>query len=95
MAHPDHDQFIGRLAGARLRGMADGRAVTRVGPEVHPDAETWAAYVEGGLQAIHVRHRASAAAGGTSGKSAGTAAVKARRSPVRGWSKASFHACRR
>jgi len=54
MAHPDHDQVIGRIAGARLRGMADGRAVTRVGPEVHPDAETWAAYVEGGLQADEV-----------------------------------------
>jgi hypothetical protein len=50
MAHPDHDQVIGRIAGARLRGMADGRAVTGAAPEVHPDAETWAAYVDGGLQ---------------------------------------------
>ena len=50
MAHPDHDQVIGRIAGARLRGMADGRAVTGTAPEVHPDAELWAAYVDGGLQ---------------------------------------------
>jgi hypothetical protein len=48
MAHPDHDQVIGRLVGARLRSAAahgQGRAV----PEAHPDAETWAAYVDGGL----------------------------------------------
>jgi len=54
MAHPDHDQFIGRLAGARLRGTADRRAVSGAAAEAHPDAETWAAYVDGGLQADEV-----------------------------------------
>ena len=53
MAHPDHDQVIGRLVGARLRGAADGRAVSGA-PEAHPDAETWAAYVDGGLRADEV-----------------------------------------
>src|SRR4051812_18588188 len=49
MAHPDHDQVIGRLAGARLRGTA-GRVTSGAAAEVHPDAETWAAYADGGLQ---------------------------------------------
>ncbi len=53
MAHPDHDQVIGRLVGARLRGAAThgpGAAAP-----AHPDAETWAAYLDGGLQADEVR----------------------------------------
>src|SRR5204863_5008240 len=54
MAHPDHDQVIGRLAGARLRGTAERRAVSGRASEVHPDAETWAAYVDGGLDADEV-----------------------------------------
>ena len=54
MAHPDHDQVIGRLVGARLRGTADRRAVSGGAAEAHPDAETWAAYVDGGLQADEV-----------------------------------------
>ncbi len=48
MAHPDHDQVIGRLAGARLRGSAERRRGDAT-VEPHPDAETWAAYVDGGL----------------------------------------------
>ena len=48
MAHPDHDQVIGRLAGARLHGSAARRSRRRP-VEPHPDAETWAAYVDGGL----------------------------------------------
>ena len=54
MAHPDHDQVIGRLVGARMRGPA-GRGPADVSPAqagatgAHPDAETWAAYVDGGL----------------------------------------------
>src|SRR5688572_24573719 len=54
MAHPDHDQVIGRLVGARLRGAADRRAVSGAAAEAHPDAETWAAYVDGGLRADEV-----------------------------------------
>ena len=54
MAHPDHDQVIGRLVGARLRGAADRPAVSGTAPEAHPDAETWAAYVDGGLRADEV-----------------------------------------
>ena len=54
MAHPDHDQVIGRLVGARLRGAADRRAVSGGAAEAHPDAEAWAAYVDGGLRADEV-----------------------------------------
>ena len=49
MAHPDHDQVIGRLVGARLRGPAVRRPGSAAA-EVHPDAETWAAYVDDGLR---------------------------------------------
>ncbi len=49
MAHPDHDQVIGRLIGARLRGPAGRRPGGTVVAEAHPDAETWAAYLDGGL----------------------------------------------
>ena len=48
MAHPDHDPVIGRLAGARLHGSAERRRGDAT-VEPHPDAETWAAYVDGGL----------------------------------------------
>jgi Putative zinc-finger len=54
MAHPDHDQVIGRLVGARLRGAADGRPVSDAAAEAHPDAEAWAAYLDGGLRADDV-----------------------------------------
>jgi hypothetical protein len=54
MAHPDHDQAIGRLVGARLRGAADRRAVSGAAAESHPDAEAWAAYLDGGLGADEV-----------------------------------------
>jgi hypothetical protein len=54
MAHPDHDQVIGRLVGTRLRGGAERHAVSDGAAEVHPDAETWAAYVDGGLRADEV-----------------------------------------
>jgi hypothetical protein len=46
MAHPDHDQVIGSLVAARLRGAA-ARDTARIEP--CPDGETWAAYVDGGL----------------------------------------------
>ncbi|MEO5823806.1 MAG: zf-HC2 domain-containing protein [Vicinamibacteraceae bacterium] len=50
MAHADHDQVFGRLAGARLRGTAESRlGGAAAAAEAHPDAETWAAYVDGGL----------------------------------------------
>jgi hypothetical protein len=48
MTHPDPDQVIGRLAGARL-----GRAPAPAG-EVCPDAETLAAYADGGLSVDEV-----------------------------------------
>jgi len=54
MAHPDHDQVIGRLIGARLRGTAARRPAGASAAEPHPDAETWAAYVDGGLLADEV-----------------------------------------
>ena len=54
MAHPDHDQVIGRLIGARLRGTAERRPRGAAAAEPHPDAETWAAYVDGGLLADEV-----------------------------------------
>jgi hypothetical protein len=54
MAHPDHDQVIGRLIGARLRGTAARRPGGASAAEPHPDAETWAAYVDGGLLADEV-----------------------------------------
>jgi len=44
MAHPEHDAALGRLAAARLRA---GRVEARL--DAHPDAETWAAYADGGL----------------------------------------------
>jgi hypothetical protein len=53
MAHPDHDQVIGRLAGARLRG--SGARRSGAAASAHPDAETWAAYVDGGLPPEEVR----------------------------------------
>jgi hypothetical protein len=56
MAHPDHDQVIGRLVGARLRGPAERRPGGAGAAEPHPDAETWAAYVDGGLLPGEVRH---------------------------------------
>jgi hypothetical protein len=49
MAHPDHDRVIGRLVGARLRGPAGRGPGGASAAEAHPDAETWAAYVDGGL----------------------------------------------
>lgn len=49
MAHPEHDAALGRLAAARLRA---ARAEVRL--DAHPDAETWAAYVDGGLVADEV-----------------------------------------
>jgi hypothetical protein len=55
MAHPDHDQVIGRLIGARLRGTAEHRPGSVPVADAHPDAETWAAYVDGGLLADEVR----------------------------------------
>ena len=53
MAHPDHDQVIGRLVGARLRGVT-ARPSGAGSADVHPDAETWAAYVDSGLRADDV-----------------------------------------
>ena len=44
MAHPEHDAALGRLAAARLRAASAG-----VRLDAHPDAETWAAYADGGL----------------------------------------------
>jgi hypothetical protein len=52
MAHPDHDQVIGSLVAARLRGAAT-RATAA---EPCPDAETWAAYVDGGLLPAEASH---------------------------------------
>jgi len=49
MAHPDHDQVIGRLVGARLRRTTERRAGGGAMTQAHPDAESWAAYVDGGL----------------------------------------------
>ncbi len=54
MAHPDHDQVIGRLVGARLRGAGDLRPGHADAAEPCPDAEAWAAYVDGGLTADEV-----------------------------------------
>jgi hypothetical protein len=50
MAHPDHDQVIGRLVGARLRGTAEPRPGGAPPAARHPDVETWAAYADGGLR---------------------------------------------
>jgi hypothetical protein len=50
MAHLDHDQVIGRLVGARLRGTAEPRSGGAPPAARHPDVETWAAYVDGGLR---------------------------------------------
>jgi putative zinc finger protein len=49
MAHPEHDAAFGRLAAARLRA-----ASADVRLDAHPDAETWAAYADGGLLADEV-----------------------------------------
>lgn len=46
MAHPEHDAALGRLAAARLHAAGAG-----VRLDAHPDAETWAAYADGGLVA--------------------------------------------
>lgn len=49
MAHPEHDAALGRLAAARLRA-----ASAEVRLDAHPDAEAWAAYLDGGLVADEV-----------------------------------------
>jgi hypothetical protein len=54
MAHPDHDQVIGRLVAARLRGAGDPRPGGADAVQPCPDAEAWAAYVDGGVTADEV-----------------------------------------